>query len=185
MNLKNHFIIAMPTLHDSVFSRSVVYICEHNRDGAMGIILNKPILDLNVETVLSRLEITASKSCAELEHPVFCGGPLAEEQGFILHTPHKGFASSIQISDDVMITTSLDALKSIGSPEQPKDIFLALGYSSWQSLQLESEVAKNDWLVTEADPQIIFEVAIEDRWKKAAESLGINISTISHQMGNA
>ena len=84
-----------------------------------------------------------------------------------------------------MITTSLDALKSIGSPEQPKDIFLALGYSSWYSFQLEDEVAKNDWLVTKADPQIIFEVAIEDRWKKAAEALGINISTISHQMGNA
>lgn len=185
MNLKNHFIIAMPTIEDSFFSRSVVYICEHNRDGAMGIIINKPILDLNVETVLSRLEITASKNCAELEHPVFCGGPLAEEQGFILHTPQKGFASSIQISDDVMITTSLDALKSIGSPEQPKDLLLTLGYSSWRSLQLEDEVASNDWLVTKADPQIIFEVAIDDRWQKAAESLGININTISHLMGNA
>ncbi|MBI0060427.1 MULTISPECIES: YqgE/AlgH family protein [Gilliamella] len=185
MNLKNHFIIAMPTVNDSIFSRSVVYICEHNRDGAMGIIINKPIIDLNIETVLSRLEITASKSCAELEHLVFCGGPLAEEQGFILHTPHQGFASSIQISDDIMVTTSLDALKSIGTPEQPRDLFLALGYSSWQSLQLESEVAKNDWLVTDVDPAIIFEVAIEDRWQKAAESLGINIKTISHQMGTA
>ena len=185
MNLKNHFIIAMPTVNDSIFSRSVVYICEHNRDGAMGIIINKPIVDLNIETVLSRLEITASKSCAELEHLVFCGGPLAEEQGFILHTPHQGFASSIQISDDIMVTTSLDALKSIGTPEQPRDLFLALGYSSWQSLQLESEVAKNDWLVTDVDPAIIFEVAIEDRWLKAAESLGINIKTISHQMGTA
>ncbi|MCX8579223.1 YqgE/AlgH family protein [Gilliamella sp. B2717] len=185
MNLKNYFIIAMPNVSETLFSRSVVYICEHNRDGAMGIIINKPLVELNVATVLTRLEIMAPKNCAELEHPVFCGGPLADEQGFILHTPQSGFSSSIQISDDVMITTSLDALKSIGTPEQPKDLFLALGYSSWQSLQLESEVARNDWLVAEADPNIIFNVAIEERWQKAAESLGININRISHQMGNA
>ncbi|MCX8642358.1 MULTISPECIES: YqgE/AlgH family protein [unclassified Gilliamella] len=185
MNLKNHFIVAMPTITEPTFSRSVVYICEHNRDGAMGIVINKPIQDLNVAAVLARLEITASKNCAELEHPVFAGGPIAEEQGFILHTPQQGFASSIKISDDIMITTSLDLLKSIGSPEQPKDMFLALGYSGWQSLQLEAEVARNDWLVTDVDPKIIFESAIEDRWQKAAQSLGININTISHQMGNA
>ena len=149
MNLKNHFIIAMPTLNDSLFCRSVVYICEHNRDGAMGIIINKPIVELNVATVLTRLDITAPKNCAELENAVFNGGPLAEEQGFILHTPQEGFSSSIKISDDMMITTSLD------------------------------------WLVTKADPKIIFEVAIEHRWQKAAESLGININTISPQMGNA
>lgn len=185
MNLKNHFIIAMPNVSETMFSRSVVYICEHNRDGAMGIIINKPLVELNVATVLTRLEIMAPKNCAELEYPVFCGGPLADEQGFILHTPQSGFSSSIQISDDVMITTSLDALKSIGTPEQPKDLFLALGYSSWRSLQLESEVARNDWLVAEANPNIIFNVAIEERWQKAAESLGININRISHQMGNA
>ncbi|WP_294613918.1 YqgE/AlgH family protein [uncultured Gilliamella sp.] len=185
MNLKNHFIIAMPTMHDAIFTRSVVYICEHNRDGAMGIIINKPIFELNVAIVLDRLEITAKRNCAELEHPVFAGGPMAEEQGFILHTPQSGFSSSINISDDVMITTSLDALKAIGTPEQPKDMFLALGYSSWQSLQLEAEVARNDWLVADADPKIIFEVAIEDRWQQSAKSLGINMSNISHQMGNA
>ncbi|OCG32093.1 hypothetical protein A9G29_05835 [Gilliamella sp. Fer2-1] len=185
MNLKNHFIIAMPTISDPTFSRSVIYICEHNRDGAMGITINKPILELNVSTVLTRLDITASKNCAELEQPVFAGGPIAEEQGFILHTPQQGFSSSIQISDDVMITTSLDLLKTIGSPEQPKDILLALGYTSWQSLQLEEEVARNNWLVADTDPKIIFEIAINERWQKAAESLGINMNTISHQMGNA
>ena len=185
MNLKNHFIIAMPTMSDVLFTRSVVYICEHNRDGAMGIIINKPIIELNVSTILSRLEITASRNCAELEYPVFAGGPIAEEQGFILHTPQTGFSSSIQISDDVMITTSLDLLKSIGTSQQPKDLLLALGYSSWQPLQLEDEVARNDWLVANADAKIIFEVPYENRWQKAAESLGVNMNTISHQMGNA
>lgn len=185
MNLKNHFIVAMPTLSDSLFSHSVIYICEHNRDGAMGIIINKPIFDLNIAGVLSKLDVIAPKTCAELESPVFAGGPLAEEQGFILHTPQAGFASSIQVSDDIMVTTTLDSLRSIGSPEQPKDLLVALGYAGWQELQLEREIADNDWLVTKADPEIIFATAIEDRWQKAAESLGINIHTISPQMGKA
>lgn len=185
MNLKDHFIIAMPALNDSLFTRSVVYICEHNRDGAMGIIINKPIAELTVQTVLSRLDITPYKSCAELEQSVFVGGPLAEEQGFILHTPQQGFSSSISISDNVMITTSLDVLKSIGSPEQPQEVFLSLGYASWGNMQLESEITQNDWLVAKADSRIIFEEAIEDRWQSAAQSIGVNINTISTQMGKA
>lgn len=185
MNLKNQFIIAMPGLNDSLFSRSVVYICEHNRDGAMGIIINKPISDLSIQTVLSKLDITPYKSCAELEQPVFIGGPLAEEQGFILHSPQKGFSSSIAISDELMITTSLDVLKSIGSPEQPKDLFLSLGYASWGNMQLEYEIAQNDWLVADANSNIIFEQPIDERWHLAAQSIGVNIDTISTQMGKA
>ncbi|RKS87357.1 putative transcriptional regulator [Orbus hercynius] len=185
MNLKNHFIIAMPTLNDALFGRSVVYICEHNQDGAMGIIINKPIEDLTIQTVLSRLDITPYKNCAELEQPVFIGGPLAEEQGFILHSPQKGFSSSITISDDVMITTSLDVLKSIGSVEQPKDLLLSLGYASWGDRQLEYEIAQNDWLVTQAKSDIIFESPIDERWRLAAQSIGVNIETMSIQMGKA
>lgn len=185
MNLKNHFIIAMPSLDDSLFNRSVVYICEHNRDGAMGIIINKPINDLNVQTVLSKLDITPYKSCAELEQPVFIGGPLAEEQGFILHSPQQGFSSSIAISDELMITTSLDVLKSIGSPEQPKDLLLSLGYASWGDMQLEYEIAQNDWLVADVNTDIIFSQPIDERWYLAAKSIGININTISTQMGKA
>lgn len=185
MNLKNRFLIAMPALNDSLFNRSVVYICEHNRDGAMGIIVNKPIHDLSVQTVLSRLDITPYKSCAELEQPVFIGGPLAEEQGFILHTPQKGFSSSITISDDIMITTSLDVLKSIGSPEQPNHLLLSLGYASWENMQLEHEIAQNDWLVADVKPEVIFEYAIDERWHRAAQSMGVNIDLISTQMGKA
>ncbi|XKM14472.1 YqgE/AlgH family protein [Orbaceae bacterium ac157xtp] len=185
MNLKDHFVIAMPGLNDSLFNQSVVYICEHNREGAMGIIINKPIDDLNLQTVLSRLDITPHKACAELESPVFIGGPLAGEQGFILHTPQKGFASSVPVSEDIMVTTSLDVLKSIGSSDQPKDLILFLGYSSWESLQLEHEITKNDWLVAKADPEIIFSRPIEHRWHDAGRSIGVNIETISTQMGNA
>lgn len=185
MNLKDHFIIAMPTLNDPIFHHAVVYICEHNRDGAMGLIINCPFEDLNIETILSRLDITSSKSCAELEQPVFMSGPLAEEQGFILHTPQKGFSSSILISDNMMVTTSLDVLKAIGLPNQPQNLFLGLGYAGWSALQLESEIAQNDWLVAKADPDIIFKTAIDERWEKAAQLIGVNIHTISTQMGKA
>lgn len=185
MNLKNYFLIAMPSLKDPLFERAVVYICEHNKDGAMGLIINKPLVELNIETVLSRLDITPYKQCADLEQPVFVGGPLAEEQGFILHTPQSNFASSIRISDDLMVTTSLDLLRSIGTPEQPKNILLSLGYAGWKEFQLEQEIINNDWLVAEADPAIIFDIPIEYRWQKAAEKLGININTMSSQMGKA
>lgn len=185
MNLKNHFLVAMPSLNDNLFNRSVVYICEHNKDGAMGIIINKPIPQLNVETVLNRLDITPKSQCAELEQPVFAGGPLAEEQGFILHTPQGNFASSIKVSDDIMVTTSLDLLRTIGSKEQPQNILLSLGYAGWQEQQLEHEIINNDWLVAKADIRIIFDTAINKRWQTAAELLGINISTISTHIGKA
>ncbi|WP_392565197.1 YqgE/AlgH family protein [Utexia brackfieldae] len=185
MNLKNHFLIAMPKVQDAIFEQSVVYICEHSHEGAMGIVINKSIDDLNVETVLARLDITPYKLCAEMEQPVFIGGPLAEEQGFILHTPQENFASSIRISDDIMITTSLDLLRSIGSKQQPDNILLALGYAGWQENQLEKEIINNDWLVSPAYPQIIFDEPIETRWQSAAKKLGVNINTISSLLGNA
>lgn len=185
MNLKNHFLIAMPSLTDPLFEHAVVYICEHNNEGAMGIIINKPIMDLRVEMVLNRLDIMPIRECAALGQSVFTGGPLADEQGFILHTPEKNFASSVQIAKDVMVTTSLDLLRTIGSSHQPKHILLALGYAGWQKQQLEKEIMNNDWLVVKADPKIIFDEPIESRWKNAAKSYGINISMISTRVGNA
>jgi len=185
MNLKNHFLIAMPKLNDALFKQAVVYICEHNADGAMGIIINKPIIDLTVESILTRLDITLVRQCAQLEQPVFSGGPLADEQGFILHTPQENFSSSIRISEHIMVTTSLDLLRSIGSNKQPYNILLSLGYAGWQEQQLEHEIINNDWLVVEGDPQIIFNESIETRWYSAAKKLGVNIATISSLSGTA
>lgn len=185
MNLKNHFLIAMPNLNDPIFEHAVVYICEHNNEGAMGIIINKPIIDLQVDMVLNRLDIIPISQCAELGQSVFIGGPLADEQGFILHTPQENFSSSIKISKDIMVTTSLDILRTIGSNHQPKHILLALGYAGWKKQQLEKEIINNDWLVVKADPKIIFDEPIESRWQNAARSYGINISTISMQAGHA
>jgi putative transcriptional regulator len=116
MNLQHHFLIAMPALQDPIFRRSVVYICEYNEDGAMGIIINKPLENLQVEGILEKLKITAEERLPEirLDKPVMLGGPLAEDRGFILHTP-PAFSSSIRISDNTVITTSRDVLETLGT----------------------------------------------------------------------
>lgn len=145
MNLQHHFLIAMPALQDPIFRRSVVYICEHNQDGAMGIIINKPLENLQIEGILEKLKITPEPrdSAIRLDKAVMLGGPLAEDCGFILHTPPSRFASSIRISDNTVITTSRDVLETLGTQQQPSDVLVALGYASWDKGQLEQELLDN------------------------------------------
>lgn len=131
MNLQHHFLIAMPALRDPIFRRAVVYICEYNEDGAMGIIINKPLENLQVEGILDKLKIPAEARLPEirLDKPVMLGGPLAEDRGFILHTPPV-FSSSIRISDNTVVTTSRDVLETLGTANQPSEVLVALGYAS-------------------------------------------------------
>ncbi|SQI21082.1 Protein yqgE [Salmonella enterica subsp. arizonae] len=138
MNLQHHFLIAMPALQDPIFRRSVVYICEHNQDGAMGIIVNKPLENLQIEGILEKLKITPEPRdpAIRLDKAVMLGGPLAEDRGFILHTPPSRFASSIRISDNTVITTSRDVLETLGTEQQPSDVLVALGYASWDKVNL-------------------------------------------------
>ncbi|MGL4860440.1 MAG: YqgE/AlgH family protein, partial [Enterobacteriaceae bacterium] len=152
MNLQHHFLIATPALQDPFFKRSVVYLCEHNEGGAMGLVINKPAEHLTVNDLLRKLKIKPmSEHNSYSSRPVFIGGPLAEDRGFILHTPQEHFNSSIPISAETMVTTSRDILESIGTEEQPENVMVALGYSSWQPGQLESELLDNAWLTVEAD----------------------------------
>lgn len=148
MNLQHHFLIAMPALQDPIFRRSVVYICEHNTNGAMGIIVNKPLENLKIEGILEKLKITPEPrdESIRLDKPVMLGGPLAEDRGFILHTPPSNFASSIRISDNTVMTTSRDVLETLGTDKQPSDVLVALGYASWEKGQLEQEILDNAWL---------------------------------------
>ncbi|MGG4610322.1 YqgE/AlgH family protein [Providencia sp. Me31A] len=187
MNLQNHFLIAMPSLTDPYFEQSVVYVCEHNEKGAMGIVINKPIDDFSVDTMLKKLEITISDKISHhnLKKPVIAGGPVAEEHGFILHTPVGGFLSSLHLNDDVMVTTSKDILETLGSERSPTHSLVALGYSSWEPGQLEREIIENSWLTVEASPELIFDTPINERWAAAAKLIGINIHTISMQAGHA
>lgn len=187
MNLQHHFLIAMPGLQDPIFRRSVVYICEYNDDGAMGIIINKPLENLQVEGILEKLKITPEPrdTTIRLDKPVMLGGPLAEDRGFILHTPPASFSSSIRISDNTIVTTSRDVLETLGTDRQPSDILVALGYSSWEKGQLEQEILNNTWLVIPADLNVLFKIPISQRWQAAAKLIGVDILTMPIVAGHA
>ena len=186
MNLQHHFLIAMPALQDPIFRRAVVYICEYSEYGAMGIIINKPLENLTVEGILEKLKISQDERVPEirLDKAVMLGGPLAEDRGFILHTP-PGFSSSIRISDNTVITTSRDVLETLGTEKQPADVLVALGYSSWEKGQLEQEILDNAWLTAPADLNILFKTPIADRWRDAAKLIGIDIQTMPGVAGHA
>ncbi|CAG9412210.1 YqgE/AlgH family protein [Providencia alcalifaciens] len=187
MNLQNHFLIAMPSLTDPYFDHSVVYICEHNENGAMGLVINKPIEDFSVATMLKKLEIDVSDNTntRNLEKMVIAGGPVSEEHGFIIHTPVTGYAASLRLNDHIMVTTSKDILETLGSDQHPMNSLVTLGYSSWEPGQLESEIMENSWLTVKADPNLIFNTPLNERWKAAGNLLGINIHNISMQAGHA
>lgn len=187
MNLQHHFLIAMPAMLDPRFKRSVIYVCEHNDEGAMGLVINKPMEHFTVETVLNKLNIEPSPRdpAIKLDKPVFAGGPLADDRGFILHTPCEGFGSSIQISPDTMITTSKDVLETLGTADQPEDVLVALGYAGWMQGQLEQELMDNAWLTAPADTHILFHTPIANRWREAANRLGIDIRSIASHAGHA
>ncbi len=187
MNLQHHFLIAMPTLNDPLFKRSVVYICEHHDEGAMGIIINKPLENLNVEGVLSKLDIELSGegSPRQMQQAVYTGGPMSEDRGFILHsTPHK-YAASIEVSPDTVVTTSKDVLEALTTDDHPQQVLVALGYCVWEGQQLENEILENAWLTAPAAIDVIFDLPASERWAAAANKLGINIHTIASEAGHS
>lgn len=186
MNLTNHFLVAMPSMKDPYFQRSVIYICEHNQHGAMGIMINAPI-DITVGGMLQKVEIVAKQAQMgeSLKQPVHNGGPVAEDRGFILHQPKDDYQSSIKMTDELIMTTSKDILAVLGTDDEPEQYLVALGYSGWEPGQLESELADNSWLTMEADPNIIFETPVQDRWQSAVQSLGIDAAHLSTQAGHA
>ena len=187
MNLRHHFLIAMPALQNSFFKRSVIYICEHNEEGAMGIIINKPMENLTISGILEKLKINPENydTTIKLDKPVFIGGPLAEDRGFILHSAQQIYTSSICISDTIVITTSRDILEAIGTQSQPENILVALGYCAWEKNQLENELMENTWLTTPANSNILFKTPIFERWREAARSIGIDIHNITNDIGHA
>lgn len=187
MNLQHHFLIAMPALQDPLFKRSVVYICEYNEEGAMGIIINKPLENLQIEGILEKLKIepTPRDTSFRLDKPVFAGGPLAEDRGFILHSSPDEFDSSIRISDEVVITTSRDVLETLGTTKQPNNVLVALGYASWEKGQLEQEILENAWLTVPANTDILFRTPISERWREAARLVGVDIHNMPVEAGHA
>ncbi len=183
ISLQNHFLIAMPSLDDEFFQRSVVYLSEHNDKGAMGLVLNVP-LDLNLFDLLQQMKLEPGN--LELsERPVLAGGPVHTDRGFVLHTPMAGFHSSLRLTDELMLTSSLDILGTLGTAAAPERYLVALGYASWAAGQLEQELLDNSWLTCEADLALIFDVPLPQRWESAAARLGINVWQLSPEAGHA
>lgn len=183
-NLQNHFLIATPSLDGSYFGKTLTYMCEHNDKGAMGIVINNK----TGLTLSELLEMTDEKVLVDNDHAnhiVVEGGPVSRDRGFILHTCQSGWDSSLELSSDIMVTTSKDILSVIGNNKGPEKSIVALGYAGWAAGQLEQELEQNSWLTIEADMDLLFNVPIEDKWQKAIEKLGINIAQLSPYVGHA
>jgi putative transcriptional regulator len=196
INLTHHFLIAMPGLQDSGFTKSVVYLCEHSKRGALGLIINKPS-ELNLQHLFDKVDLPMQRQ--DLTNtPVFQGGPLQTERGFVLHetmhgTPSAGdapsvesvYASTMTIPGGLEMTTSRDVLEAISTGAGPSRVLVSLGYSSWSEGQLETELADNSWLTVAADPTVIFDTPIEKRYDQALKLLGIEAWTLSPVAGRA
>ncbi|MCW8856014.1 MAG: YqgE/AlgH family protein [Kangiella sp.] len=181
-SLANHLLVAMPNLHDPFFSRSVTYICEHNEQGALGLVLSLP-LEATYDELFNHLNLNTNNN--KDERLLLAGGPIDRERGFILHSPIGSWESSLTISDDIALSTSEDILSAIAMGQGPADVVIALGYAGWEEGQLEKEMEENSWLFVPADKNIIFKTRPEERWLKATQLLGIDWTQITEQDGHA
>jgi len=183
-SFKNHFLIAMPSLLDPNFFRSVTYLCEHNSEGATGIVINQPLPSIRLNDILEQIGIhTAYPEVAN--RVVFNGGPVQKDRGFILHSSNTVWNSTLKVSQQISLTTSPDILKAIAQNQGPTHALIALGYAHWQAGQLEQELAANTWLYGPANFDILFYMAIEHRWRAAATAMGVDINRLSSDIGHA
>jgi len=182
-HLSNQFLIAMPGLADPNFHHTVTYLCQHSDEGAMGIVINRP-LDITLSEVFEHMEIKADAP-EVLDTPVHFGGPVQRERGFVIHRPLGAWESTLAVSENVGITTSRDILEAIAHGSGPERSLIALGYAGWGAGQLEQELADNAWLSGPCDPAIIFDTPAERRWQAAATLLGVDLSLLSGDVGHA
>ena len=192
INLTNHFLIAMPGLEDAIFSKSVVYVCEHTARGALGLVINKPA-DLKMAALFGKVDLPLKRQDLT-DTPVFQGGPVQIERGFVLHEsvfpaddqPEQAlYASTMTIPGGLEMTTSKDVLEALSSGSGPRRVLVSLGYSAWGEGQLETELGENSWLTVDADQTVIFDTPVEERYDKALALLGLQAWMISSQVGHA
>ena len=192
MNLTHHFLIAMPGVEDASFSRSVVYLCEHSERGALGLIINKPT-PISLEGLFEKEDLSLGREDLTLQ-PVFQGGPVQTERGFVLHEAMRGpqesedespYASTMTIPGGLEMTTSKDVLEALAHGAGPRRVLVTLGYSAWGEGQLESELAENSWLTVGADVSVIFETPVQERYDRALGLLGLQSWMLSPEAGHA
>ena len=182
MNLCNQLLIAMPSLDDPWFNQSVIYIVEHNDEGASGIVLSDPI-DMSLDQVLEQLALPIPKDT--IQRTVMRGGPVEAERGFVLHRGEARFEGSAAVSEDIALTTSRDLLEEVSRGEGPEQMLLALGRAGWGSGQLEQEIVDNSWLTAPVDPSILFDLPPDQRWQAAVALLGIDPAQLAPQAGHS
>jgi putative transcriptional regulator len=181
--LTNHFLIAMPGLQDPNFSRTVTYVCEHSEQGAMGIVINRP-MEIRLSEILDQLDIATSDQKA-LDTLVYLGGPVQPDRGFVLHSSEDRYDSTLSITPEIAVTTSRDVLEAIAHGRGPRRMLFALGYAGWGGGQLEDEMSANAWLSGPADEDIIFGLPAGERWRAAAHLLGVDMNLLSGEAGHA
>lgn len=189
INFTHHFLIAMPGLEDAMFSKSVIYMCEHSERGALGLVINKPS-DINLKKLFEKVELPLHRVDLT-QSPVFQGGPVQTERGFVLHESvvlpgnESLYASTMTIPGGLEMTTSKDVLEALSTGYGPRKVFVSLGYSSWGQGQLESEISDNSWLTVAADPAVIFDTPVEQRYASALKLLGLEAWMLSPEAGHA
>jgi len=187
INLTNQFLIAIPGIAGDRFAGTVIYLCEHTDKGALGLVINKPI-DIKLKSLFEKVELELDRVDLA-ESPVYYGGPVQTERGFVLHEQlddQEGrFSSSLRIPGGLEMTTSKDVLEALASGNGPTKILVTLGYSGWGAGQLEDEMGRNTWINVEAEPEIIFNTPVEQRYDKALSLLGIDPAMLSADAGHA
>ena len=187
MDLTNQFLIAMPGMADGNFAGAVVYMCEHTEHGALGLVINRPV-EIDVKELFDKVDLTLERQDL-LATPVYMGGPVQTERGFVLHEQldEEGghYSSSLKIRGGLEMTTSRDVLEAMANGAGPRKVFISLGYSGWSAGQLEDELSRNGWLTVDAERSIIFDTPVQDRYNKALSLLGIDRQFLSAQAGHA
>lgn len=183
LNLTHHFLIAMPSMADSYFSKSLIYLCEHSAQGAMGLIVNRPI-DMTLTGLMEKVDIEIQTTTL-LDHPIYFGGPVQTDRGFVLHQPQGNYQATLRITDDLGLTSSRDVLQSLAREGEPNQIIVTLGYSGWGAGQLEKEMRENAWLTVPADFKILFGTPHNERLTAAMDKLGVSYASLSEVAGHA
>lgn len=183
VNLTHHFLIAMPAMADPNFAHTLTFVCEHNPDGALGIVVNRPI-DMKLAALFEQIDVPLFDPVLR-ETAVLFGGPVQVDRGFVLHRPLGNWQSTLAISDDLGLTTSKDILESVGRGEGPHNVLVSLGYAGWSAGQLEQELAQNAWLTVVADAEVMFSLPPERRLSAAMQRLGISFAQLSEDVGHA
>jgi putative transcriptional regulator len=183
IDLTGHFLIAMPGMEDTRFARTLTFVCKHDEDGALGVIVNRPI-DMRMSDLFSQTGLTSDDTGLS-ERPLYFGGPVETERGFVLHQTRGQWQSTLMVGDQLALTTSRDILDALAQGDGPEKFMVVLGYAGWNADQLESELAQNSWLTVPAQADVIFDLPVEARLDAATHLLGIDYANLSNDAGHA